>query len=53
MIVDEGADFPPAFREALEAFGREMWWFRPRRGPRGEEEATTRALNIYAGEERG
>jgi hypothetical protein len=49
MIVDQGSDFPRPMRDTLDRFGHEMWWFRPRK----EGERTTRALNIYQGEERG
>lgn len=41
-IADIGDDFPPEFRQTLEALG-EMVWFRPRKGN------TTRALNQYSG----
>lgn len=48
MIVDRGSDFPADIQEALYNFGSDMWLFRddPQRG-------TTRAINLYRGEQRG
>ncbi|WRT63515.1 uncharacterized protein IL334_000420 [Kwoniella shivajii] len=47
LLVDRGDDFPDTFTEILEGFGKEMIWFRPRKGK------TTRALNIYSGRKIG
>lgn len=50
MVVDVGTDFPAPMRAALESYGDAMFWFRPRADG---APTTTRALNIYSGEERG
>ncbi|VDC06889.1 unnamed protein product [Peniophora sp. CBMAI 1063] len=44
MIVDAGADFPSDIRAELDAFGSDMWRFRP------SSQGTTRAINKYKGE---
>ena len=44
MIVDAGADFPADIRAELDAFGSDMWRFRP------SSQGTTRAMNKYQGE---
>ncbi|WWC97231.1 hypothetical protein V866_004110 [Kwoniella sp. B9012] len=43
LIVDKGDDFPSRFTVILKGYGREMIWYRKRKGK------TTRALNIYSG----
>lgn len=48
MIVDIGLDFPDHMRQTLRSYGDAIWHWRDR--PDG---TTTRALNIYSGEERG
>ncbi|CAD6907521.1 unnamed protein product [Tilletia caries] len=60
MVVDRGDDFPAAVQAALDAYDRSipssrpsvsssMWKYRPRTDGHG----TTRALNIYEGQQRG
>lgn len=48
MIVDRGHDFPEDIQHKLDHYGSEMWLYRddPSRG-------TTKAVNIYKGEQRG
>ncbi|KAJ3485052.1 hypothetical protein NLI96_g5240 [Meripilus lineatus] len=48
MIVDRGNDFPPDIQEKLDSYGQDMWLYRDH-----ESRGTTRARNIYKGEERG
>ena len=48
MIVDRGNDFPADIQSALEAYGSDMWLFRD-----DQERVTTRAANIYRGDNRG
>lgn len=47
IIIDVGTDFPPSMLESLKSYGDEMFAFR------AGERLTTRALNLYSGEERG
>lgn len=44
QIVDQGDDFPSAFKAELEHIGGDGIFFRPREGD------TTRALNMYSGQ---
>ncbi|KAH8113426.1 Ribokinase-like protein [Phellopilus nigrolimitatus] len=48
MIVDRGGDFPPEIQASLAAFGEDMWLFRD-----DPQRVTTRAVNIYRGDNRG
>lgn len=48
MIVDKGYDFPSDIESKLKLYGDDMWFFRPR-----TQAQTTRALNIYKGDQRG
>jgi hypothetical protein len=47
MIVDRGHDFPQWMKNTLERYGSDMWLFRDRLSE------TTRAANIYQGDDRG
>ena len=48
MIVDKGIDFEPKVLEQLNEYGREMWIYREH-----ADRGTTRALNLYRGDNRG
>ena len=48
MIVDRGRDFPLNIQVKLQTYGAEMWIFRD-----DQERITTRAANIYRGDNRG
>ncbi|KAF5393902.1 hypothetical protein D9757_000213 [Collybiopsis confluens] len=48
MIVDKGYDFPSDIESKLKLYGDDMWLFRSQ-----TQAQTTRALNIYKGDQRG
>lgn len=48
MIVDRGRDFPSNIQAKLQTYGADMWIFRD-----DQERITTRAANIYRGDNRG
>ena len=48
MIVDRGSNFPQNVQQSLDVYGSEMWLFRD-----DPARVTTRAVNIYRGDNRG